>query len=97
MEIPWESRIKRGKSRAMYTATGACDLTARVDAKWRGLRAESLMLRSDDTASSRMRRLCGVQILTRITIFTGVIWFRQAVKGTEITGMIPPYGSNKKN
>ena len=37
-----------------------------------------------------------MQILTRITIFTGVIWFRQAVKGTEITGMIPPYGSNKR-
>ena len=43
-----------------------------------------------------LERTCGVQILTRITIFTGVIWFRQAVKGTEITGMIPPYGSNKR-
>ena len=26
----------------------------------------------------------------------GVIRFRQAMKGIEITGMIPPYGSNKR-
>lgn len=39
---------------------------------------------------------CEVQILTRIIVFTGVIWFRQVVKGTEITGMIPPYGSKTR-
>ena len=26
----------------------------------------------------------------------GVNWFRQVVNGTENTGMIPPYGSNKR-
>ena len=26
----------------------------------------------------------------------GVKWFRQVVKDTEITGMIPPYGSSKR-
>ena len=29
-------------------------------------------------------------------IFMGVIWFRRIVKDAEITGMIPPYGSNKR-
>jgi hypothetical protein len=28
--------------------------------------------------------------------FTGVIWFRQVVKDTEITGMQPPYGAKTR-
>lgn len=41
-------------------------------------------------------RICEVQILTRIIILTGVIWFRQVVKGTEITGSLPPYGAKTR-
>lgn len=26
----------------------------------------------------------------------GVTWFRQVVKGTEITGMLPPYGAKAR-
>ena len=28
--------------------------------------------------------------------FTGVKWFRQVVKDTEITGMLPPYGAKTR-
>ena len=34
--------------------------------------------------------------LSAFFFFMGVLWFRQAIKDTEITGMIPPYGSNKR-
>ena len=42
------------------------------------------------------KQVAGFTFLRFTGNYMGVKWFRQVVNGTGNTGMIPPYGSNKR-